>query len=110
MIFKYDALTEVFQGMYPTVVLILVALQRSHLENQFTYAETTTHASVSVPFPSREEQDWSAGSTGASARSKGTAFTRHLKYSPSSSESTFETGILQGTVVTVTKEKEVKEV
>ncbi|VDC05837.1 unnamed protein product [Peniophora sp. CBMAI 1063] len=39
-------------GMYPTVIIVLVTLQRSHLENQFTYPDLPDDSETGLSFAS----------------------------------------------------------
>lgn len=49
------------QGMYPTVILVLVAFQRSHLDSQFVYNNSTNSnlsSSGSLPSSNRMAQTY----------------------------------------------------
>lgn len=45
------------QGMYPTVIIVLVTLQKSHLENQFTYPGIPEDQNAALSFASRASHD-----------------------------------------------------
>ena len=43
------SLNAVLQGIYPTLIVILVALKKSHLENQFTsYGDVTSRTNTTI--------------------------------------------------------------
>ncbi|KAE9402384.1 hypothetical protein BT96DRAFT_552681 [Gymnopus androsaceus JB14] len=81
-------------GMYPTVILVLVAFQRSHLDSQFTY-NTTTSSFSSLPSSNRTAQvyqDYGGDRRGTSRGAVSVNIERitEMPYSNGSSESVKE--------------------
>ncbi|KAE9388883.1 hypothetical protein BT96DRAFT_1025279 [Gymnopus androsaceus JB14] len=81
-------------GMYPTVILVLVIFQRSHLDSQFTY-NTTTSSLSSIPSSNRTAQayrDYGADRSGMSRGGLSVNIERitEMSYSNGSSESVKE--------------------
>ncbi|KAF9068135.1 hypothetical protein BDP27DRAFT_1364300 [Rhodocollybia butyracea] len=97
-------------GMYPTIILLLVALQRSHLDHQFSYAADSKYSVPANPLPfaaaPNPSQEWHPGSR----RTETTRTTMEISYEPSSSgssESVLDKQINGETVREVTFKEEV---
>ncbi|KAI0314851.1 hypothetical protein OF83DRAFT_1135002 [Amylostereum chailletii] len=56
------AVMEQVSGIYPTFIIAVVAMQKSHLEHQFSYTRTGAGIQVTLPFAARVPTVWSAAS------------------------------------------------